>query len=163
MVAANTNGSGLGTVILNKYDDRKIKSHISRSLIAAEKNYSQIEKEALVIIFAMKKFHIFIHGREFILKTDHRPSLSINGEKKGALPTHIANKLQCWETLLQNHDYKMEFLPSKKLSYRDGLSRVIPKFCKPVEDKVIVAIRAENEIKNVLYNTVRELPRTMKK
>lgn len=54
----------------------------------------------------------------------------------------------------------MEFLPSKKLSHADRLSRLTPRFCKPLEDAVIVAIRAENEINNI-YNTVRELPITL--
>ena len=43
----------------------------------------------------------------------------------------------------------------------DGLSKLIPKFYKPLEDIVTSAIKAENEIKNVLYNTVRELPITL--
>ena len=52
----------------------------------------------------------------------------------------------------------MEFLPSKKLSYADGLSCLIPKFSEPLEDTVIASIKTENEIKNVLHNTARELP-----
>lgn len=59
---------GTGAVILHKYDDGNMKAvaHASRSLLPTEKNYSQIEKEALAIIFAVKKFHKFIHGRSFI-------------------------------------------------------------------------------------------------
>lgn len=41
----------------------------------------------------------------------------------------------------------MEFLPSKKLSHADGLSKLIPKLCEPL-DTIIAAVRAENEIKN---------------
>ena len=35
--------------------------HASRSLIEADKSYSQIEKEALAIKFSMKKFNKFLH------------------------------------------------------------------------------------------------------
>ena len=31
----------------------------------------------------MKKFHRFLHGREFFLQTDHCPIVSIYGSKKG--------------------------------------------------------------------------------
>lgn len=57
------------TVILHKYKNGNMKAvfPVSHSLIAAEKNYSQIQKEALVIIFAVKKFHRFVHGRRFWL------------------------------------------------------------------------------------------------
>ena len=52
----------------------------------------------------------------------------------------------------------MEFLPSNKLGQADGLSRIIPRFCGPLEDTVIVALIPESKIKNVLFNTVRGLP-----
>ena len=108
----------------------------------------------------MKKFHKFLHGQEFLSQTDHCPLLSIYGSKTG-VPTHTPNRLQRWGTILLNYDYKMEFLPSKKLSHADGLSRLILKFSKPLENPVIVAIRAKKEIKNILHNTVRELPITL--
>ena len=43
----------------------------SRTLSKAEKNYSQIQKEELGIIFAGKTFHQFIYGRHFTIQTDH--------------------------------------------------------------------------------------------
>ena len=45
----------------------------------------------------------------------------------------------------------------------DGLSRLIPKFNKPFKDTVIALLRPENKIKNVLFNTVTELPVTLDK
>ena len=89
-------------------------------------NYSQIEKEGLVIIFAIKKFHNYVHDREFILQTDHRPLLAIFGSKKG-IPIHTVHRLQRWATMLLNYSFKMEFLPSKEIAHADGLSRLIPK------------------------------------
>ena len=52
------------------------KSHIafaSRSLSPAEKNYSQLDKEALAIVFGVKKFHQYVYGRQFVIQTDHKP------------------------------------------------------------------------------------------
>ena len=39
--------------------------HVSRTLLPAEMNYSQIEKEELGLKFAVKKFHKYIHGKVY--------------------------------------------------------------------------------------------------
>ena len=51
-------------------------------LSKAEKNYSQIEKEGLAIIFAVKEFHQFIYRRHFTVQTDHKPLLGLLAESK---------------------------------------------------------------------------------
>ena len=68
-VTSDASNLGLEVVLLNKIKDGQLKAvyHASRTLLQAEINYSQIEKEGLGLIFAVKKFHKYIHGREFIL------------------------------------------------------------------------------------------------
>ena len=51
----------------------------------------------------------------------------------------------------------MEFLPSKKIPHADGLPRLIPKIREPLEETVIASLSSKMDIKNVLYNTVKEL------
>lgn len=58
-------------------------AHSSRSLTSAERNYSQIEKEARIIVFAIKKFHRKFYGSNFNLIADHKPLVSILRSKKG--------------------------------------------------------------------------------
>ena len=93
-IASDASNFGLETVILHK-EDGKLKpiQHVSRTLLSAEMNYSPIEKEDLALILAIKKFHKYAHGREFILQTNHRLLLTIFGSKKG-IPIHTANRLQ---------------------------------------------------------------------
>ena len=47
-----------------------------------ENNYSQLDKEALALVYAVKKFKQYLRGREFILTTDHKPLLGVLGEEK---------------------------------------------------------------------------------
>ena len=162
IVASDASDYGIGAVLLHKFKDGSTKPvvHASRTLLPAERNYSQIEKESLAIVYALKKFHRFIHGRPFLLQTDHRPLLSIFGSKKG-IPTHTANRLQRWGTCLLNYNFKMEFLPSKELGHADGLSRLIPPFSEPLEDTVIAALRDEEDLKEAMCRAIRELPVTL--
>ena len=44
----------------------------SRSLTAAEQNYSQIKKESLSIVFSCEKFHEYVHGLCFVVENDHK-------------------------------------------------------------------------------------------
>lgn len=163
IVASDASSHGVGACILHKWKDGEVRpiAHASRSLLPAERNYSQIEKEALAIIFAVTKFHRYLHGRKFTLQTDHKPLVSIFGSKKG-LPTYTANRLLRWGTILLNYDFNIQYLSTHKIGHADGLSRLIPKATEPLEDTVIASLRAEEEIKENLADTIRELPVSLK-
>ena len=138
-VVCDAGNSVLGAVILYK-EDCKLKpiQHVLRMLLLTEMNYLQIEKEALGMIFAINKSHVYVNAREFVLQTDHRPLLTIFGFKKG-IPTHTANCLQRLAAVLLNYSFKMEFLPSKEISHAYGLSRLIPKSTELLDETVIAS------------------------
>ena len=56
----------------------------------------------------------------------------------------------------------MEFLLSKEIGYADRLLRRTPKLSESLKETIIAALSTEMEIKNILYNTVKELPVTLK-
>ena len=95
----------------------------SRTLTASEKNYGQIEREALGIIFGLKKFHQFLYSRSFILVTDRKLLLTIFGPKHG-VSTMAAACLQRWALTLSSYSYFMEFKYFKDNATADALSRL---------------------------------------
>ena len=99
--------------------DRPI-AHASRTLSKSEQNYSQIEKEALSIVFGIKKFHLCLYGRNFTLLTDHKPLTTIFGR----VPAMAAARLQQWALLLSVYSYTIRFRPTEAHCNADALSRL---------------------------------------
>ncbi|CAG9137758.1 unnamed protein product [Plutella xylostella] len=97
--------------------------HASRTLSAAEKNYAQICREGLAVIFAVTKFHDYLYGRHFTLVTDCKPLASIFSENKG-IPSMAASRLQRWAVILSAYDYKIKCISSKQNCVADSLSRI---------------------------------------
>ena len=115
----------LGVVISDVMPDHseKLIAYASWSLSKAEKNYSQIEKEALSIIFGVTKFHKFLYGHFFTLVTDHKLLLSLLGSKC-RIPPLAAAWFQRWAILLSADRYDVEFCVTSKHCNADGLSRL---------------------------------------
>ena len=114
---------GIGAVISHetKEGERPVE-FASRTLSAAERNYSQIEKEALAIVWAVKKFHRYIYAREFKLVTDHKPLVFLFGEHKD-IPEMGASRIQRWAMVLASYNYRIEFRRTKKHANADMCSR----------------------------------------
>lgn len=163
VVAADASEYGIGAVILHQFPDghRKAVSHVSRTLTPAERNYSQIEKEGLALVYAVKKFHKMLHGRRFTLCTDHKPLLSIFGATKG-IPVHTANRLQRWALTLMSYDFTIKYVRTGDFGYADALSRLISQkiSTRVPEDTVIASVNVDADIRYVLSDSIRHLPVT---
>ena len=94
-----------------------------RTLSQCEKNYPQVEKEALSLIFGIRKFHKYVYGRHFTFVTDNRPLTALFGPKSG-VPPLAAGRLQQWALLLSSYDYTIEFCPMSTHANADELSHL---------------------------------------
>ena len=113
---------GIGAVLSHAMDneqDRPI-AYVSRTLSPAEK---QLEKEALAIVFAVKKFHNFIYGRPFLIESDHRPLMFLFGDKSG-IPPLASSRIQWWALTLSTYTDTIRYRAGKKIGHADALSRL---------------------------------------
>ena len=91
----------LAQFFLHTMEDKQERpvAYVSRTLSPAEKRYSQLEKEALAIVYAVKKFHRYVYGRHFEIESDHCPLSFLFSENKG-VPQIPSTRIQRWAITL---------------------------------------------------------------
>ena len=95
---------------------------ISRKLSAAEKNYSQVQREALAIHWAVQRLHKYLFGTKFTIVTDHKP-LQYLLNPSASLSKATSAMIQRWALHLSTYDYEIQHRPGKEIPQADYLSR----------------------------------------
>ncbi|XP_052737827.1 uncharacterized protein K02A2.6-like [Bicyclus anynana] len=124
VLSVDSSSYGIGSTLAHRYpngEERPI-CFASRTLNKAERAYSQLDKEALAIVSGVSKNHHYLYGRNFIIKTDHKPLVFIFGSKSG-LPQTVASRLLRYAVRLAAYDFEIEFVKSKD-NCSDALSRL---------------------------------------
>ena len=98
-------------------------AYTSRTLTPAEQGYSQLEKEGLAVIFAMKKFHNYLYGRHFYIESVHQPLPYLFNQTKAISPT-ASVRIQRWALTLSAYHYTIRHKAGHHLSNADALSHL---------------------------------------
>jgi len=115
---------GIGAVLSHVHHGEELPViFISRALKKAEKNYSQVEIEALAVTWAFKKLKKFLWGREVEVLTDHKPLIRIFDSEK-PIPDHLSSKLKRYCLFLREFAYTILFMAGKDIPNADVLSRL---------------------------------------
>ncbi|KAK3743518.1 hypothetical protein QZH41_015906, partial [Actinostola sp. cb2023] len=114
---------GLGAVLSQVQDgEEKVIAYYSKSLSKAERNYCVTRKELLAIVNAVKRFHHYLYGRPFLVRTDHGALRWLMNFK------NPEGQLARWLEFLGTYDLTIEHRSGVKHGNADALSR------RPCED-----------------------------
>ena len=112
---------GLGAILSQTTpgkNDTQIIAYVSRSLTKVESRYSQIEREALGIVYGIEHFHLYLYGHDFRVITDHKPLETIFANPK----CRSSARLERWCLRLQDYNFTVKF-PQGVNNPSDFLSR----------------------------------------
>ena len=137
VIQADASKDGLGACLMQ--DGHPI-AYASRALTDTEKNYAQIEKELLAIVFSVKRFHQYVYGVKVDVQSDHKPLETILRKPLGTAPSRLQRML----LQLQRYDLNVIYTPGKELQIADTLSRATiseqQENCDTFDEKVVYAL-----------------------
>jgi hypothetical protein len=116
-VYCNASLIGLGAVLIqHSSQGPRIIEYANRTLSDVEHRYSQLEKEALALVWAVEKWNLYLLGKKFKLVTDNKLVQLIFGPK-----SKPCLRIERWLLRLQTYDleiiHRSDNKKNKKRSY----------------------------------------------
>ena len=128
---------------------------VSRSLSETEQRYSNVEREALSIVWCCLRLRQLLVGRHFTLISDHKPLLKIYGGQ--CLPKVASSRLMRWAILLQQFDFSIEYKPGSEIPHADSLSRLRFKSDKSHGEDIVINDVEDHSISDEFLQTLKSV------
>lgn len=110
---------GVSAILLQRGPDSqpRLIACCSRSLNEHERRYSSWQGELLAAVYGVRMYRQYLHGRRFVLKTDHRPLLWLLTCKA------LSSQHTRWLIMLQDYDFEVHHVAGKEHVTADVPSR----------------------------------------
>ena len=149
-IECDSSDVGLGAVLTQ---DGCPVAYASRALTLTERNYAQIEKECLAIVFAAERFEHYILGKDVVeVLSDHKPLMSIFTKPILTSP----KRLQRMRLRLQKYPLKVVYKPGPQMFISDTLSRAalpLRRTQTDTPDYVIFQVQEEERFRQEVEET----------
>lgn len=119
VLRTDASNASLGAVLLQAGEDNTLHpvAYASRNLLPREARYSTIEHECLALVWAVRKFHIYLYGKSFIIECDHQPLQYLQSAK------HVNNRVLRWSLSLQEYAFTVHYIKGTENVGADYMSR----------------------------------------
>ncbi|KAL1109910.1 hypothetical protein AAG570_014144 [Ranatra chinensis] len=94
-------------------------AYASKKLTPAESRYSAIERELLGVVWAVEHFRPYVWGRQFQIKTDHKPLVWVEGLRE------TSARITRWKERLAPYTFQITHTKGRDNVVADCLSRMV--------------------------------------
>ena len=131
-IECDSSGVGIGAVLLQPDSDRvesdkngipcnlRPVAYASKSLTEAERQYANIERELLAVLFSVEHFKHFVYARDVTIITDHKPLLAVFKKCIHNMAPRLARMM----LRLSDYNITMLYKAGKEMFLSDALSRL---------------------------------------
>lgn len=119
IVTTDASGFAVGAVLSQVEDDGIIRpiAYASKRMLPAETRYAVYEQELLAVKTALEAWRPYLHGKHFIIETDHQALRYLKSLK------HPSPRQTRWLMYIDQFDYDIEYRPGRTNIVADALSR----------------------------------------
>ncbi|GFN91292.1 Zinc finger protein [Plakobranchus ocellatus] len=110
---------GLGAALMQENEGTLFPvAYASKKLTDRERKYSVTEREALAILWGVKKFSLYLYGTAFTLQTDYGALQFLNAAK------FDSPRIMRWALALQVYNFDVHYIKGSENVGADYLSRI---------------------------------------